>query len=124
MPQNKYRGIIKRNLFLSENGTNSLSYSERDLALQAAGACWAWKKANSLDGIDAIMWHNWMDNRVEYGLRIGLRFYPDDETNPGGQKPVWFVWKNANTINEDSFFEQYKSYIGINEWNDIFHSLQ
>ncbi len=124
MPQNKYRGIIKRNLFLSENGTNSLSYSERDLALQAAGACWAWKKANALDGIDAIMWHNWMDNRVEYGLRIGLRFYPDDETNPGGAKPVWFVWKNANTINEDSFFEQYKSYIGINEWNDIFHSLQ
>ena len=124
MPQNKYHGNIKRNLFLSENGTNSLSYSERDLALQAAGGCWAWKKANALDGIDAIMWHNWMDNRVEFGLRIGLRFYPDDETNPSGPKPVWFVWQNADTDNEDSHFEQYKSYLGINDWSEIFHQMQ
>ena len=124
LPQNLYQGMVKRNLFLSENGTNSPTYSDRDLALQAAGGCWAWKKTNALDGIDAIMWHNWMDNREEGGLRIGLRFFPDDETNPGGAKPVWYVWQNADTPNEDSFFEQYKTYLGINDWSEIFQQMQ
>lgn len=119
-PEHYYQGRTKRALFLSENGTNSPSYSDNDLAHQAAGACWAWKKANALAGIDAIMWHNWMDNRVEDGLRIGLHFFPDDETNPGGRKPVWYVWRAAGTELEDSIMNAYKSILGITDWRDIF----
>ena len=120
MPDHLYKGTVKRKLFLSENGTNSLSYSEKDLARQAAGGAWAWKKANALPGIDAIMWHNWMDNREEFGLRIGLHYYPDDEMNPGGNKPVWHVWKAAGTEQEDMVFDTYKEILGISNWNDIF----
>ena len=52
---------------------------------QAAGFAYAWKKMKHLDGIDAFQWHNWMDGRGEFGLRIGLRKYPDDENDPAGK---------------------------------------
>ncbi len=122
-PENMYRGSVKRKLFLSENGTNSPSYSDNDLTLQAAGGAWAWKKTNALKGIDAIMWHNWMDNRLEDGLRIGLHYYPDDETNPGGCKPVWYVWKAADTANEDNVLDPYLDVIGYKEWKEIFNLI-
>ncbi|MCQ2288218.1 MAG: DUF5722 domain-containing protein [Muribaculaceae bacterium] len=120
MPENMINGKIKRKLFLSENGTNSPSYSELDLKNQAAGGAWAWKKTKALPGIDAFMWHNWMDNRVEDGLRIGLHFYPDDETNPGGKKPVWYVWQAADSDQESEVLDPYLETLGVKEWKEIF----
>lgn len=122
-PANKYLGTTKRTLWLSENGTNSRSYGEKDLKEQAAGFAYAWKKLSLLDGIDGIQWHNWIDNRHEFGLRIGLRKFPDDETDPGGAKPVWHAYKAADTDEEDSVFEQYKSLIGITDWSDIMRTI-
>ncbi len=113
----------KRLLFLSENGTNSPSYSEEDLRDQAAGACWAWKKVEALEGIDAIQWHAWIDDRGEFGLRIGMRRYPNDETFPGGEKPVWYVWKAAGTDREDEVFAPYLEVMGLKDWNEIFHDV-
>lgn len=115
-----YKGSQKRILFLSENGTNSPSYSETDLARQAAGAAWAWKKVAALDGVDGIQWHNWQDNRAEGGLRIGLRRFPDDSEDPNGKKPSWYVWQAAGTTSEAAVFDPYLSVIGISSWNDIF----
>lgn len=115
-----YQGDTKRIVFLSENGTNSPDYSDTQLALQAAGACWAWKKTNALPGIDAIQWHNWIDNREEFGLRIGLRRYADDETSPLGPKPVWYVWQAADTDAEETVFAPYLSTLGVESWDDIF----
>lgn len=121
-PENKYKGIIKRTLWLSENGTNSPTYSDTDLKEQAAGFAYVWKKMKTLDGIDAFQWHNWVDNRVEDGLRIGLRRFPDDITDPGGRKPVWFTYQAADTDQEESVFEPYKVIIGIQNWSEILHS--
>ncbi len=118
--ENRYDHHVKRNLFLSENGTNSPSYSATDLAHQAAGGCWAWKKTNALEGIDAFMWHNWMDDRSEDGLRIGLHYYRDDENNPAGRKPIWYVWEAAGSEREDEVMDQYKDILGITDWRDIF----
>lgn len=115
----KYLKKIKRTLWLSENGTNSKSYSEQDLKEQAAGFAYAWKKFKQLDGIDAIQWHNWIDNRGEFGLRIGLRRFPDDETEPGGPKPVWHLYKAAGTSTEETAFEPYKEVIGISDWQEL-----
>ena len=122
-PEHFYKGKTKRLLFLSENGTNSPSYSEKDLADQAAGACWAWKKIEALPGIDAAQWHAWIDNRGEFGLRIGLRRYPDDETEPGGIKPAWEVWKAVGTDREDEVFAPYLKVMGLNDWSEIFHPV-
>ena len=118
-----YRGKTKRLLFLSENGTNSPSYSETDLTNQAAGACWAWKKISALPGIDAVQWHAWIDDRGEFGLRIGLRRFPDDEEEPGGVKPVWKVWEAAGTPSEDEVFAPYLKVIGLGSWQEIFHEV-
>lgn len=115
-----YKGRRKRVLFLSENGTNSPDYSDLQLAYQAAGACWAWKKVDALDGIDAMQWHNWRDNREEFGLCIGLRRYPDDAADPNGRKPVWYVWQAAGTDSEDEVFAPYLRYVSRSSWDDIF----
>jgi hypothetical protein len=117
---NFYKGQRKRLLFLSENGTNSPDYSTAQLNYQAAGACWAWKKVAALPGIDGIQWHNWMDNRAEFGLRIGLRRYTDDAQDPNGPKPVWYVWQAAETEREDEIFAPYLSIIGYKSWDAIF----
>jgi hypothetical protein len=119
--ENKYKGTIKRTLWLSENGTNSRTYSDTDLKEQAAGFAYVWKKMKTLDGIDAMQWHNWIDNRSEDGLRIGLRRFPDDSSDPGGRKPVWFTYQAAGTDQEDSVFDIYKSIIGVNNWSEVLY---
>lgn len=122
--ENFYKGKTKRVLFLSEQGTNSPSYSESDLTLQAAGGAWAWKKVSKLDGIDAIQWHNWADNKAEGGLRIGLRTFAEGSVSNLTPKPVWYVWKAAGTAEEDSVFDQYKTTLGISDWDSIIKTVE
>lgn len=122
--ENFYKGKTKRVLFLSEQGTNSPSYSESDLTLQAAGGAWAWKKVSKLDGIDAMQWHNWADNKAEGGLRIGLRTFAEGSVSNLTPKPVWYVWKAAGTAEEDSVFDQYKTTLGISDWDSILNAVE
>ena len=72
-----------------------------------------------LDGIDAMQWHNWIDHPEEYGLRIGLRKFPNDPDDPMGRKLVWYAYQAAGTSTEDAVFEPYKAVIGIDNWNII-----
>lgn len=118
-PKVFFKGKTKRLVYLSENGTNSPTYSEQDLKEQAAGMAYAMKKIKYLDGIDGFQYHNWQDNRNEGGLRIGLRRFPDDKDNPGGIKPVWKVYQAFGTEMEDKVYNQYKTIIGINSWDEI-----
>ena len=124
LPQNLYQDGTKRLLFLSEQGTNSPSYSAADLTLQAAGGAWAWKKVSRLDGIDAIQWHNWADNKVEYGLRIGLRSFDADGWNALDPKPVWYVWKAGGSAEESAVFDQYLGTLGLSSWDEIMHDME
>ena len=117
-PEVLYKGK-KRTVYLSENGTNSPTYSEQDLKEQAAGMAYALKKIKYLDGIDGFQYHNWQDNRKEGGLRIGLRRFPDAEEDPGGKKQVWYVYEAFGTSHEDEVFDQYKEVIGIENWDEI-----
>jgi len=121
LPEVLYKGKYKRTLWLSENGTNSKTYSEQDLIEQAAGFAYTWKKFKTLDGIDGFQWHNWFDSRGEGGLRIGLRRFPDDEEDPGGTKPVWNVYQAADADNEDEVFDPYKEIIGIQDWDQVIY---
>ncbi len=77
-----------------------------------------------LDGIDAFQWHNWMDAHGEFGLLIGLCKFPDDETDPAGKKPVWYLYQAADTPREDKVFDQYKPIIGINDWSEVLHKVE
>jgi hypothetical protein len=123
LKENLYKGEKKRMLFLSEQGTNSPSYSESDLAKQAAGGAWAWKKVSKLDGIDAVQWHNWADNKAEFGLRIGLRAFEEGAYGSLQEKPVWYVWSAGGTDKEDEVFKPYLDVIGVTGWDSIMHDM-
>lgn len=117
-PENMYKKRLKRSIWLSEAGINSRSYSENDLREQAAGFAYAWKKLNSLPGIDALQWHNWFDNEGDgSGALLGMRKFIDK--NNGDPKPVWELYQAAGTLREDEAFDPLLKVIGIPDWNII-----
>lgn len=114
-----YKDGTKRILFFSEQGTNSPDYTEESFQKQAAGAAWMWKKIKNLDGIDAMQWHAWADNKAEFGLRIGLRTFEEGDYESLTPKPSWYVWKAAGTDEEDEVFAPYLDVIGISDWDIV-----
>lgn len=119
LPENKYKGSIKRSLWLSENGTNNPTTNKEDLDNQAAGCAYAWYKVSQLDGIDAMQWHRWVDNTTLYDLYLGLR------QEDGTRKPLWYVYQAAGTENQDEVFKYYLDVINktsvekYTSWDDI-----
>ncbi|QDS95014.1 hypothetical protein FF011L_37980 [Roseimaritima multifibrata] len=120
LPKMRYQGEV-RPVHLSENGFNSKDYSEKSLQDQAAGMALAWKKIQSLSSIKSWQYHNWIDNRHEGGLRIGLRKFPDDEKEPLGKKPIWFLYQALGTPEEDLQADKYLKTIGIDSWDQVLH---
>ena len=83
---------------------------------------YVWKKLAPLDSITAFQYHNWIDNRNEGGLRIGLRRFPDDESAPLGKKPIWHLYQDLGTPREAHASAPYLETIGIPQWSDILHT--
>ena len=119
--QNQYKGNIRRSVWLSEAGTCSPSYEDKDLQDQAAGFAYGWKKINALDGINGIQWHSWFDHLGD-GVPVGLRKYSDEEYK-GEAKPVWTTYQKAGTDEEDDYFEQYLERIGIKSWEGLIQDI-
>jgi hypothetical protein len=114
----RYRGEV-RPVHLSENGFNSKDYSEKELADQAAGMALAWKKIGALSSIQSWQYHNWIDNRHEGGLKIGLRKFPDDPDDPLGKKPIWHLYRDLGTARENEAAKPYLEVIGVKEWRVV-----
>ena len=108
-----------RPVHLSENGFNSKDYSPEVLAEQAAAMAFAWKKIAKLSSIKAWEYHNWIDNRQEYGLRIGLRKYPDEPGDPLGKKPIWHLYQALGTPREEEACAPYLKVTGLSSWDEI-----
>jgi hypothetical protein len=119
-PAMLHHGTV-RPIHLSENGFNSKDYSEKELADQAAGMAMAWKKIQQMPAVESWQYHNWIDNRHEGGLKIGLRKFPDDLDDPHGKKPIWHLFKALGTPDEDRLCNPYLNTIGISAWTDIIH---
>ncbi|MGB6220265.1 DUF5722 domain-containing protein [Haloferula sp.] len=111
-----------RPVHLSENGFNSPDYSEKSLTDQAAGMAYAWKKIARLDTIKVWHYHNWIDNRHEGGLRIGLRKFPDDPNDPLGEKPIFKLYQQLATDKEDAACAPYLPVVGRASWSEILYS--
>ncbi len=120
-PATMFQGKTRRTVFLSEQGPNSKDYSPQNLQEQAASMAYVWKKMDVLDGIDAFQFHNWIDNRGEGGLRIGLRRFPDDAEDPLGKKPVWYVFRDIGTPREETGTAFAKKIIEITDWNEVIY---
>lgn len=119
-PEMKF-GDEVRPVHLSENGFNSPDYSTESLNEQAAGMAFAWKKMQNLSSIKMWQYHNWIDNRHEGGLRIGLRKFPDDQQQPYGEKPIWYVYQSLGTDSEEATLQPYLETIGISSWDEVIH---
>jgi hypothetical protein len=120
-PRVMYLGKHVRTVHLTEQGLNSRDYSAASLRDQAAGMAYAWEKIKDLPTIEAFQYHNWVDNRGEGGLRIGLRRFPDDAESPHGKKPIWSVYQAAGTAREAEVFEPYKAVVGVKDWAEVRH---
>jgi hypothetical protein len=114
-----YLGKHQRTIHLSEQGLNSRDYSATSLRDQAAGLAYTWNKLKNLQSIEVFHYHNWVDNRGEGGLRIGLRRFPDDKDEPHGRKPIWDVYAALDTPKEEQATAFAKPVIGITNWSDI-----
>ena len=111
-----------RLVHLSEQGPNSPDYSDTSLQEQAASMAYLWQKIKRLDSIQGFEFHNWIDNRQEGGLRIGLRRFPDDEKDPAGAKPVWHLYKALDTPDELRASAFALPIIGITDWRQAIHT--
>ncbi|QTN31834.1 hypothetical protein HZ994_05655 [Akkermansiaceae bacterium] len=120
-PTMLFQGKEVRPVHLSENGFNSPDYSAKSLEDQAAGMAMAWKKIQRLRSIEAWQYHNWIDNRSEGGLRIGLRKFPDEKGDPLGKKPIWHLYQALGTPREDEVAQPYLKTIGIASWDEVIH---
>ena len=89
--------------------------------LVAAGMGLAWKKIQALSSIEAWQYHNWIDNRGEGGLRIGLRKFPDEPGDPLGKKPIWQLYQALGTPHEDKACAPYLPVMGLRSWKSAIH---
>lgn len=121
-PEARYRGEIVRDVQFTEQGPNSPDYSEASLRDQAASMAYAWKKMAPLKSVSMFHFHNWVDNRHEGGLRIGLRRFPDDEDEPLGKKPVWYVFQALETAAQEEAIAFAKEVIGIEDWDNVVYT--
>ncbi len=115
-PEMRYQGKAVRGVHLTEQGLNSKGYSADALADQAAGMAYAWSKISRLKSILSFDYHNWIDNRAEGGLQIGLRKFPDDAADPQGKKPIWYVYQAASTSKEADEFGPYLERVNMKSW--------
>jgi hypothetical protein len=115
--ENLFDGRL-RTIHLSEQGLNSPDYSEKSLQDQAAGMAYAWSKIERLDSIKMFHYHNWVDNRGEFNLRIGLRRFPDDAEEPLGKKPIWRVFQAAGTPEQEAAHAFALPIVGAANWDE------
>lgn len=118
-----YRDKV-RPVHLSENGFNSKDYSTKSLEDQAAGMALAWKKIEALSSIESWQYHNWIDNRGEGGLKIGLRKFPDEPGDPAGKKPIWHLYQALGTSKEDEVAAPYLKTIGVGSWDEVVYKKE
>ncbi len=113
-----YRGTQRR-IILSEQGFHS-DGTETGERRQAAGYCYAFHKIANLPGIDSFILHRHVDHSLEGGLNLGLwRRVTNSINTPGTTKPIYDVFKQADTTNWPSAFQFALAEIGITNWNQL-----
>ena len=117
-PENRFEGRV-RSIVLSEQGFHSADYGEEALKTQAAAMAYTWKKLAAYPEVECFHYHNWIDNRGEGGLRIGLRRFGDDAEDPLGRKPIWHVYRALGTAEEEAACRFALPIVGVEEWSGL-----
>jgi hypothetical protein len=121
-PAQRFLGLHLRSVHLTEQGPNSPDYSPRALEEQAAALAYVWQKVRRLSAIEGFQYHNWIDHRLEGGLRLGLRRFPDDADEPFGRKPIWHVYRALDTPAEAAATAFALPIVGVADWSEVHHA--
>lgn len=105
-----------RRLILSEQGFHTPHGSEGEL-IQAAAFCYAYKKIEQLDGVDAFILHRHVDHAEEGGLRLGLRRNQLKANDRRPKKLIHDCFRVADTPQWEEGFAFALPVIGITNWN-------
>lgn len=117
-PELLYQGQPRR-IILSEQGFHSDGTPAGDLA-QAAAYCYAWQKVDRLEGIDAFILHRHVDHSGEGGLNLGLwRRQTNSIATPSAPRPMYEVFRKADTPEREAAFRFALPVIGIKSWDEI-----
>jgi hypothetical protein len=118
-----FRGA-PRHIILSEQGFHAPLTAEGE-KLQAAAYCYAWRKIVNLNGIDSFILHRQVDNAGEGGLNLGLwRRKPNTVCEPSAKRPMYEVFRLADTPQWKKAFEFALPVIGIKSWSEIDHPIR
>ena len=108
-----------RRIILSEQGFHSDNTPDGDAA-QAAAYCYAWQKVARLDGIDAFILHRHVDHSGEGGLNLGLwRRQANSVATPSTPRPMYEVFRQADTSGREAAFRFALPIIGIKSWSEL-----
>lgn len=110
-------GGATRSIILSEQGFHTPSGPDGE-NLQAAAYCYAYKKIESMEGIDAFILHRHVDHPREGGLRLGLRHYDDVKRKPGSKKRIYHCFQNADGPDWKAAFQFALGIVDLESWDD------
>jgi hypothetical protein len=107
-----------RRVILSEQGFHTPKGAEGEI-LQAAAFCYAYKKIERLDGIDAFILHRHVDNANEGGLLLGLRSNQPRDGEPRPKKRIYECFRLADTPEWEKAFEFALPIVGLESWRRV-----
>ena len=116
-PELLYHGQPRR-IILSEQGFHTPKGTNGE-AIQAAAYCYAYKKIEALDGIDAFILHRHVDNKGEGGLMLGLRGLTPNVNEARPKKKIYECFRAADTPEWKSSFEFALPVIELKSWADV-----
>jgi hypothetical protein len=110
-----------RHIILSEQGFHCTDEPDGEL-VQAAAFALAHYKVRHLPTIDAFILHRHVDHRDQDGLRLGLwtrKLDDPDPNTPDRKRPLWDVFRCADTQGWEEAFAFAKPIVGIHEWQEM-----
>ena len=116
-PALQFQGRNRR-VILSEQGFHTPDGPDGE-AVQAAAYCYAWHQVAAETGIDAFILHRHVDHAQEGGLRLGLWTHtPGSVATPERRKPIYEVFRRADTPERDAAFAFALPLLGIPSWEE------
>jgi hypothetical protein len=116
-PELLLRGKPRR-IILSEQGFHTPNTTNGE-TIQAAAYCYAYKKIEQIEGIDAFILHRHVDNAGEGGLLLGLRGNQAKDGDPHPRKKIYECFRAADTPEWREAFQFSLPVIGITTWEEI-----
>jgi len=104
-----------RRVILSEQGFHTPKGIDGEL-VQAAAYCYAYKKIERIDGIDAFILHRHVDHPDEGGLLLGLRGLKPKDGDPRPKKRIYECFRLADTPDWQPAFDFALPVIGLRNW--------